>query len=87
MERTGLAEEQFPVGLIGSVFRSGEVFTGPLRRRILQAAPGALIAPSVTPPVAGSLLLAARLAGRSEEVGLEQLERVLDDATSPASQS
>ncbi|HTY97711.1 MAG TPA: BadF/BadG/BcrA/BcrD ATPase family protein [Solirubrobacteraceae bacterium] len=83
--RTGLAQGQFPVGLIGSVFRSGEVFTGPLRRHITEAAPGAQIAPSVTPPVAGSLLLAARLAGRSDEVDLEQLERLLADATSRAS--
>lgn len=86
VDRTGLAEGQFPVGLIGSVFRSGEVFTGPLRRHILRAAPGALIAPSVTPPVAGSLLLAARLAGRSEEVDLERLGRALANATSSPSQ-
>ncbi len=84
IDRTGLTGE-FPVGLIGSVFRSGEVFTEPLRRRILQDAPGARIAPTLAPPVAGSLLLAARLAGRSQEVELELLERLLTDATTPAS--
>ena len=69
------------MGLIGSVFRSGEVFTEPLRARILQDAPGARIARTLAPPVAGSLLLAARLAGRSEEVELELLERLLTDAS------
>ncbi|HUH81839.1 MAG TPA: BadF/BadG/BcrA/BcrD ATPase family protein [Solirubrobacteraceae bacterium] len=86
VDRAGLAGQEFPVGLIGSVFRSGEVFTAPLRRQVSTAAPGAQIVRVEAPPVAGSLLLAARVAGCPDEVDLARLERVLTAASTPASQ-
>ena len=49
VERTGLAEEEFPLGLIGSVFHSGEVITGPLCRQVAKVAPGARIAGTAAP--------------------------------------
>jgi N-acetylglucosamine kinase-like BadF-type ATPase len=86
VDRTGLAGQEFPLGLIGSVFHSGEVFTEPLRRQVAKAAPGARISGTAAPPVAGSVLLAARLAGRSGEVDLGKLEKLLTAASTPASQ-
>jgi len=83
VEQTGLASERFPVGLIGSVFRSG-VFTGPLTRAIASAAPTAVISVVDTPPAAGSLLLAARVAGRSDQIDRDTLARVLEPAVEPA---
>jgi N-acetylglucosamine kinase-like BadF-type ATPase len=84
VEMAGLRTESFPAGLIGSVFRSGDVFTGPLTRAIAAAAPGAQIAAVKTPPVAGSLLLAARAAGRSEQIEAQSLARLLEEAVEPA---
>jgi N-acetylglucosamine kinase-like BadF-type ATPase len=84
VEMTGLRTESFPAGLIGSVFRSGDVFTGPLTRTLEAAAPGARIAAVKTPPVAGSLLLAARAAGRAEQIDPESVARLLEDAVEPA---
>jgi glucosamine kinase len=56
----GNAHESFPVGLIGSAFHAGEVFVGPLRARVHAEAPNALVSVVDIPPVAGSLMLAAR---------------------------
>jgi N-acetylglucosamine kinase-like BadF-type ATPase len=83
-ERTGLRSEIFPAGLIGSVFRSGDVFTGPLKRAIAGVASGAQVAAIRTPPVAGSLLLAVRAAGRAGEIDAETVARLLEDAVEPA---
>jgi len=84
IERTGLAGQSFPLGLIGSVFHSGEVFTGPLRREVAKVAPEARIAPAAAPPAAGSVLLAARVAGRSDDVDLGRLEKLLKAADVPS---
>jgi N-acetylglucosamine kinase-like BadF-type ATPase len=84
IERTGLAGHEFPLGLIGSVFHSGEVFTAPLRDEVAKVAPGARIAPAAAPPAAGSVLLAARVAGRSDDVDLRQVQQLLTAADSQA---
>jgi N-acetylglucosamine kinase-like BadF-type ATPase len=84
--RTGLAGEEFPLGLIGSVFPSGEVVTAPLRREVAKIAPGARVAGAAAPPVTGSLLLAARVAGRQDQVELGRIEQLLTAASGPASQ-
>ena len=86
VERAGLAGHEFPVGLIGSVFRSGEVFTAPLCRHVRAAAPEADITRVDAPPVTGSILLAARVAGCSEEVELRLLEGALTAANAPPAQ-
>jgi glucosamine kinase len=75
--QTGL-EGTFPVGLIGGAFRAGEVFVEPLARRILELAPGALVSVVRTPPVAGSLLLAARACARALDPA--QLASLIDAA-------
>jgi len=86
VDRTGLAGEEFPLGLIGSVFHSGEVVTGPFGREVARIAPGARISGTDAPPVAGSLLLAAQVAGRSEQVELGRLEKLLTSASASAPQ-
>jgi N-acetylglucosamine kinase-like BadF-type ATPase len=82
--QTGLASESFPVGLIGSVFRSGEVVTRPLTNAIEASAPRARVSVVETPPVAGSLLLAARAAGCAERLDETTLARLLEPAAEPA---
>ncbi len=77
--RTGL-QGDFPVGLIGSAFRAGEVFVGPLTAAIHGVAPGARIFPVQMNPVGGPLLLAARACGREGELGNEELARLIDSA-------
>ncbi len=84
VERTGLADQEFPLGLIGSVFHSGEVVTGPLRRQVARSPRVRRISGAAAPPVAGSLLLAARVAGRPEQVDLGRLEELLTAASAPA---
>ncbi len=70
----------FPVGLIGSAFRAGEVFISPLTAAIHAVAPEADIFPVDIPPVGGSLLLAARACGRAQEIAVEDLSRMIDAA-------
>ncbi len=72
----------FPVGLIGSGFKAGEMFVGPLRDAILARAPQASIAPVLMAPVGGSLVLAARLCGRDGDLRLDELASLLEHAPS-----
>jgi N-acetylglucosamine kinase-like BadF-type ATPase len=87
IEQTGLADpdasgraREFPVGLIGSAYKAGPVFVDPLTRAIHERAPGALVRAVEMPPVGGSLLLAARACGKSDEVAPSELTRLLDEA-------
>jgi N-acetylglucosamine kinase-like BadF-type ATPase len=77
--RTGL-EGVFPVGLIGSAYKAGEVFVAPLRERIAEAAPQAQIDTVEMAPVGGTLLLAARACGCDGAIEIEQLKRLVDQA-------
>jgi len=79
IEQTELSG-RFPVGLIGSAYRAGEVFVEPLRKRIAQSAPEAEIAPVGMAPVGGSLTLAARAAGRQEKLDFAGLGALIDAA-------
>jgi glucosamine kinase len=79
IEQTALAGS-FPVGLIGGVFKAGEVMLEPFRRAIRERAPTARIARVEMAPVGGSLLLAARACGRAEELDPDELSRLLDEA-------
>ncbi len=63
--------EPAEVTLIGSTFRAGEVFTGPLRERLREVTGDRDFSTPRLPPVGGSLWLAARAAG---------VESVLDPA-------
>lgn len=79
IEQTGL-RGRFPVGLIGSAYRAGEVFVGPLRERIARSAPEAEIAPVEMAPVGGALTLAARAAGRQEKLDFAGLAALIEGA-------
>jgi glucosamine kinase len=70
----------FPVGLIGSAYKAGEVFLAPLRRRIAQAAPDAEISLVEMAPVGGSLLLAAKACGQERRVDGQQLTSLIERA-------
>jgi N-acetylglucosamine kinase-like BadF-type ATPase len=78
IERAGLSREDFPVGLIGSVFKAGALFVEPLAAAVRETAPAARISVVDMPPAGGSLLLAGRACG----VRLEraELSRRLDAA-------
>jgi glucosamine kinase len=76
----GDSPEGFPVGLIGSAFKAGEVFVEPLARAIREHAPQARVGVVEMAPVGGSLLLALRACGRTDGPVTEQLSRMIDDA-------
>jgi glucosamine kinase len=71
---------RFPVGLIGSAYRAGEIFIGPLRTRIQRSAPEAEITRVEMAPVGGSLTLAARAAGREAQLDVGALVGAIYDA-------
>jgi N-acetylglucosamine kinase-like BadF-type ATPase len=77
--QTGL-EGDFPIGLIGSAYKAGEVYLGPLRRRIAEAAPQGRLSSVEMAPVGGSLLLAAKAAGHHDLVSPQELAKLLEQA-------
>jgi len=76
---TGLTGE-FPVGLIGSAFRAGEVFVAPLTQAIHEVAPEARVHPVEMAPVGGSLLLGLRACGLEEALSLDELGELIEGA-------
>jgi N-acetylglucosamine kinase-like BadF-type ATPase len=70
----------FPVGLIGSAFRAGEVFVAPLTDAIREFAPEALVFAVEMVPVGGSLLLALRACGCEGAVEVEELGGLIHSA-------
>jgi glucosamine kinase len=70
----------FPVGLIGSAFRAGEVFVDPLAGAVHSVAPEAEVSVVEMAPVGGSLLLAARACGCERAVPVDELRRLIDAA-------
>jgi len=79
IDQAGL-EGSFPIGLIGSAYKAGEVFLAPLRARIAEAAPHAHVAPVEMAPVGGSLLLAARACGAENRVDAAGLTGLIERA-------
>ncbi len=79
IEHAGLTGS-FPVGLIGSAYKAGEVFIGPLRRRIAERSPDAQMTRVEMAPVGGSLTLAARAAGREGSLDFHGLAGLIDAA-------
>ncbi len=73
-------EGAFPIGLIGSAYKAGEVFLAPLRRRIAADAPDADISAVEMAPVGGALLLAAKACGQEQRLSPAELSELLDDA-------
>jgi glucosamine kinase len=76
----GDSPDGFPVGLIGSAFKAGEVFVEPLARAVREHAPQARVSVVEMAPVGGSLLLALRACARTDGPAAEQLSRMIDDA-------
>jgi glucosamine kinase len=68
------------VTLIGSNFRAGEVFIGPLREHLRHVTGGRDFAAPKLPAVGGSLWLAARAAGAEEQIDAQALAAALRDA-------
>ena len=76
---TGLTGD-FPVGLIGSAFRAGEVFVSPLAETIHEVAPKARVFPVEMAPVGGSLLLGMRARGLEGALSVQELGTLVEDA-------
>jgi glucosamine kinase len=68
------------VTLIGSNFRAGEVFLGPLREHLRHVTGGRDFAAPKLPAVGGSLWLAARAAGAEGRLNARDLAAALHDA-------
>lgn len=79
IRHTGLAGA-FPVGLIGSAFKAGEVFVGPLARAIHELAPQADVSLVEMTPVGGCVLLAARTCEVAQAIERRELARLIDAA-------
>lgn len=79
IRHTGLSGD-FPVGLIGSAFKAGEVFLGPLTRAVHDFAPQAQVSFVEMNPVGGCLLLAARTCGAAHAIERRELARLIDEA-------
>jgi glucosamine kinase len=78
--RLGEDGADFPVGLIGSAYKAGAVFVDPLVAAVQAGAPSAQIATVELAPVGGALQLAARACGCAEDVGPDELARLIDAA-------
>ena len=80
--RADRPDGRFPVGLIGSAFKAGELFVGPLADAVREFAPQAQVAVVEMAPVGGCVLLgrAPAAAGRRESVDPGELKPLLDAA-------
>jgi glucosamine kinase len=79
IRHTGLSGD-FPVGLIGSVFKAGGVFVQPLTRAVQELAAQARISVVEMAPVGGSLLLAMRACGCEQALDKREIARLIDEA-------
>ncbi len=75
--QTGLQGE-FQVGLIGSAFKAGEVFVGPLRSAIERLAPQASVDVVAIPPVGGALMLALRACGAEGAIAQDRMAALIE---------
>ena len=76
----------FPVGLIGSSFKAGQIFVDPLTDAIAQLAPDARVSVVDAPPAAGALMLALSSCGRAQDADVTAIGRALDAALATAAQ-
>jgi N-acetylglucosamine kinase-like BadF-type ATPase len=63
IERLHMQAESFPVCYVGSVFKGGELILAPMRKSILQFAPGAEVRSPLYPPAIGAVKLALKQRG------------------------
>ncbi|HEX3910152.1 MAG TPA: BadF/BadG/BcrA/BcrD ATPase family protein [Solirubrobacteraceae bacterium] len=81
VRRTGLDRAgSFPLGLIGSAFKAGALLLDPLSAAVHRSAPQAQVSVVEMAPVGGSLLLALRACGCSEQLTAQELQELLDGA-------
>lgn len=80
IRRLKMEGDEFPIGLIGGVFKAGRLVTGPLEEAVHKVAPKAYLSSPRFPPVIGSSLIALEKAGVkiSDEV-LGNTERTLKE--------
>lgn len=77
---TGL-EGQFPVGLIGSAFKAGDVFVQPLSKAVQEVSPQATVRVVGAEPVSGALMLALNACGAREAIEPDELDRLVRSAS------
>ena len=65
-QRLGLHKQVFPVGLIGGVFKAGNLVVNTLRDTVLQSAPQANIFVAKSSPALGAVRLALRPLKRND---------------------
>ncbi len=65
-QRLGLCEQAFPVGLIGGVFKAGDLVVDPLRNTVLQSAPQANVFITKNSPALGAVRLAIQATKRND---------------------
>ena len=68
IERLHLQAEAFRVAYVGGVFEAGEMIIKPMTEAIRVVAPGASIAPPLSPPVIGAARLALALLAEKEQL-------------------
>lgn len=84
IRQLALEYEEFPVVLVGSLFKGGSLLTEPLAQALHAVAPGAWLTPLRTPPVAGGALLALqRLGPVTADVRGRLLEQVAAQRWTP----
>lgn len=64
IRQLNLADQDFEIVLIGSLFKSGDLLIKPLRLVVLSLAPGARLVRLEAPPAVGGVLLAMQATGR-----------------------
>jgi N-acetylglucosamine kinase-like BadF-type ATPase len=79
IRETGLSGD-FPVGLVGGGFASGEMFIDPLARAVREHSPQARVSRVRLAPVGGSVLLAACVCGHAEALSRRELSGLIDVA-------
>jgi len=57
IKKLGLENESFPIGCVGSVFKAGELLTGPMKKTIAAVAPKARLAEPLMPPAHAAALM------------------------------
>lgn len=70
IKKLGLEKEEFPLGLIGGVFKTGDFIIEPFRKMVLEASPRANIGRCIHDPSVGAALM---LEPKFSEAALEKL--------------
>lgn len=80
IRHTGLTGT-FPLGLIGSNWKAGELLRSPFEAAVRTVAPDAVLRVPEMPPAGGSLIVAAMAAGERERINTAQLPSMFNVAT------